>query len=149
MLSKRSSNPPWPGIDAPISLIPMSRLIDETIRSPNCPATLTIKPSPINFTGVSTPEQEKTNDPNSNSLGITTRFIAQNRDHRQQDHGEWWNRDKESVPMIRDCESGRDDAKHHHDAEGAVTKKSSGTRELAITKDAQNRDCQNRPCRPQ
>src|SRR5437762_8203614 len=82
-------------------------------------------------------EQQKTNDPKSNSLGITTRFIAQNRDHRQQDHGEWWNRDKESVPMIRDCEGGGNDAKRHHDAEGAVTKKSSGTRELPITKDAQ------------
>ena len=94
-------------------------------------------------------EQQKTNDPKSNSLGITTRFIAQNRDHRQQDHGEWWNRDKESVPMIRDREGGCDNSKHHHDAEGAVTKKSSGTRELPITKDTQNRDCQNRPCRPQ
>src|SRR6266496_1573407 len=94
-------------------------------------------------------EQQKTNDPKANSLGITARFIAQNRNHRQQDHGEWWNRDKESVPMIRDCEGGRNDAKQHHDAERAVTKKSSSTRELAITKDTQNRDCQNGPCRPQ
>ena len=42
-----------------MSLIPISRLIDETMRSPNCPATLTINPSPINFTAVSMPEPAK------------------------------------------------------------------------------------------
>ena len=43
-----------------MSLIPISRLIDDTIRSPNCPATLTITPNPINLAGVSTPEPAKT-----------------------------------------------------------------------------------------
>src|SRR5437899_9735230 len=69
-------------------------------------------------------EQQKTKDPKSNPLGITARFIAQNRNHRQQHHSERRNRDKESVPMIRDREGGRNDAKHQHDAERALTEKS-------------------------
>ncbi len=48
MLSKRSSRPPWPGIVAAMSLMPRSRLIDESVRSPNWPAILTKSPRPTN-----------------------------------------------------------------------------------------------------
>src|SRR5438067_3371227 len=90
-------------------------------------------------------EQQKTNDPETNPLGVPAWFIAQNRDHGQEHHRQRRNRNEESVPMIRDREGGRDNAKHDHDAEGTVTEKSGSTGEFAITKDTQNRDRQNRP----
>src|SRR6266508_3709688 len=40
----RSKIPPCPGIAAPMSLVPMSRLIRLTERSPSIPPTPTIKP---------------------------------------------------------------------------------------------------------
>src|SRR4030095_15057789 len=40
--------PPWPGIVAAISLVPMSRLITLMERSPSCPPIPTISPARIN-----------------------------------------------------------------------------------------------------
>ena len=40
-LSKRSNNPPWPGINVPLSLTPAWRLYLDSIKSPMVPNTLT------------------------------------------------------------------------------------------------------------
>ena len=47
--------PPCPGMSFDVSLRPRSRLIEESIRSPNCPTMLTMMPSPSKRTGVSRP----------------------------------------------------------------------------------------------
>src|SRR6267154_3597912 len=90
-------------------------------------------------------EQQESNDPKADSLGVTAWFIALNRNDRQEHHRERRNRDEKSIPMIGDRAGGCDNTERDHDAEGSVTEKSGSTGEFAIQKDTSDCDLKNCP----
>ena len=94
-------------------------------------------------------EEEKAENPEPDPLGVTFRLVPQHGHDCEQDNGQRGDRDKKSIPMIEAGKRERGDPDDHDQAQLTLPEEAGGAGKFAIANDAQDRDGENGPARPE